>query len=48
MCKVIGTSRIAPSDRALLEMSLEYVAPRKGVLAKMTHVWAVSGICVRC
>lgn len=43
--EVVSSSWIASSDRALLEMTLENVAARKCVFAKVARVWSITSIC---
>lgn len=44
--QVVGTSRVAATDRALLEVTLQDVTPAEGVLAQMALVGSLTGVCV--
>ena len=46
MLQVIGTSRVAAANRALLEMALQDVTPAEGVFAQMALVGSLAGVCV--
>lgn len=45
MGQVISTCRVSSSQRAFLEMTLEDVRAGECVLAQVTHVWTITGIC---
>jgi hypothetical protein len=43
--QVGSTSRVTPTNRALLEVTLQDVTAGEGVLAQNTHVGAITGVC---
>lgn len=42
--EMVGVAGVATSNRALLEVALEDVTAREGVLAELALVWPVAGV----
>jgi hypothetical protein len=46
MLQMVGTSRVASSNRTFLEMALENITPTKSVFAEMARIRPLAGVWV--